>query len=298
MEITWRTQLAETTRSWGASLGFSVKPPSLEYIYAELQRQTWTVHDKTHVFYTNPHYTAILYAANKGESLNNTDYITINETAGGAWLTKTAIKWNFPKELRDKLWDAGSRNFAMSASGPVVALVFGDNDRPLFVWPERMLDESDLDWKARQATSGPLYQETKNMLSQFRHRSSVWQNIELPLLLTNPNVTTINNVSRVKLNEYKSSSPSLDLALARISRDLGHALLYPRTSPLPPGSYSPPSSSSEPHGGGSGSNALSGNLPLLNAYSHTSKSRTTTQPTFFQGQNLTLTYENAVNTTS
>ena len=59
-------------------------------IFAQLMdrigHQSWTVPGRTHLFYTNPSYTAVLWDVNRGNAIAESPYVTIDETPGGKWL--------------------------------------------------------------------------------------------------------------------------------------------------------------------------------------------------------------------
>ena len=216
---------------------------SVAQLIDRIERQSWTIPGRTHLFYTNPSYTAVLWDVNRGNSIAESPYVTIDETPGGKWLADNLRSLGVDRELQGALWEKASECFARSASGPVVALVFGDNDRNYFRWPTRnegsisQDPESVKSWQSRQVESGPLVEDTRSAFQTYAPHSSVWQTVELPSLLNNPNVTSINGLPRGDLVEFKQSSANSEIALARISRDVGEALLYPQTSPVPPSNF-------------------------------------------------------------
>lgn len=175
------------------------------------------------LFYTNEYLTSQFWAKNAGQTfkLYNQNTGTISETPLGSWFE--SFRQEIPYEWRRHCDRLMSQRFAQAARGDIFALCL----EPIPSWVVGSGRDASL--------------RVKEVDKAFAGARSIWLSEELPILLHNAAVTSINGVPRQKLLEFYDKSAQADTALVKISRDLGEALLRgtPYQTPPPPPS-SPP----------------------------------------------------------
>lgn len=180
-------------------------------------KNEWTIPGKNHFFYTNKQHTGNFWGQKAGVTIvEETKGVVIEGTPGGralgSFLNENASKISRDDELA--LWYEASRCFAQSAKGAVFALCYEGNP----------VSKEGFDSK-----SGAIYSKfPRTPMQGILPNTSDWHRAELPVLLFNPQVTSINNIPREDLQRHVSQHRNPDRALAEVTRDLGHAaLVYP-----------------------------------------------------------------------
>jgi len=206
-----------------------------------IDQQEWTVSGKTHVFYSNRELAKFLWKEGYGDALTNTNYITIEDTPGGNWLSNQKLN----DETRQAVWNYASHKFALSAKGSIVAFVHEANNLQLFKWMDNSIEPS-----------ASFHSGTPERVM----RDPAWHSAELPTIIANRDITAVNKVPTNTLRDYFSRSPEPEIAIREITRDLGKASLALPASIVKdstPSGWTPPTPTGIPF------NAIA-NRPLIN----------------------------------
>lgn len=207
-------------------------------------RMDWATPPDTAIFNSGPH-TQMFYppierregltppdieknVKSAGETFSNPRYAAhtkpIAQTKGGKlW---QSIYQGIPFEWRDEVDLHNSLLFARAVQGSVVAFLEGGESRPLFFWEdkEKLEEKSDVEKRRIEPSLDPAKLNPSN-LSQYQESRtlSVWLRAELPALLANSKVTSINGVNILELRTFYESQKFEEVALVTITRKLAQA---------------------------------------------------------------------------
>ena len=184
--------------------------------------------DSKAIFYSNPNYTQAFYGENQGEAFEGAGYVsgahTISQTQAGKFIDELRRSNQTTAAFDRRLFSAASQVFARDTSGPVDCFTFEAPSRDIL-----NLGSTGSDAKPSTAFGLTASQAQQNP-SQFASKVSGWPphsdwfKVELPALLNNPNVSTLNGLPREKLNNYWQQNNYSTNSLLRISKDVGDSI--------------------------------------------------------------------------
>lgn len=196
-------------------------------------------------FYSSQRHTEMLWRNNQGESFEGRAFAepvaTIDQSEVGKFLHRFKST-NDTSLIFEKLLNReASRLYAEGAKGDVVAFVFGSMSTPLFTnapsATNSTLQLGVLGLSPDTLTDPKSHERNQETLALWIERSSIWFDVELPALLANQAVRTINGIPREQLSQYWESSLYSRQSLRRISKDIGDGIFRNFTSwaPTPEG---------------------------------------------------------------
>lgn len=183
-------------------------------------------------FYSNRKYTEMLWKKNQGEAFEGYSFAspvaTIDQSEAGRFLAEFKRQNLATEDFTRLLNRESSRLYAEGAKGNVYAFVFESTNRPLFTSnsgePQSMSEFGILGLSAEQLSDPSLRDPNRERIAQWHPYKSVWFDVELPTLLANKSVNTVNGIPREALAEYWEKNNYSIQSLLRISKDISDGI--------------------------------------------------------------------------